>query len=190
MHTYNYKLQWEDLNKKTILGKIYTNYFLYPIIRKHIKGKLVDIGAGLGDFCKSYDNSVAADINKFAVENYKKRNLEGTLIVNDEISFKDSSFDSAILDNVIEHIYDPLPLLKEIKRILTKDGNLIIGVPGRLGFKKDRDHKVFYDKKKLTTLLRELNFEVKHFFYTPFKSDLLSDHLKIYCVSVVFNLKD
>ena len=190
MNTYDHKLYWEDLNKKTILGKIYSNYFLYPILRKHINGKLIDIGAGLGDFCKFYTNSVAADINKFSVENYKKRNLEGTLIVNNKIDYNDSTFDTAILDNVIEHIYDPLPLLIETKRILKKNANLIIGVPGRLGFKNDWDHKVFYDKKKLTTLLSELNYEVKHFFYTPFKSDLLNDHLKIYCLYVVFNLKD
>lgn len=143
----------------------------------------------MGDFCKFYTNSVAADINKFSVENYKKRNLEGTLIVDNKINYNDFTFDTTILDNVLEHIYDPLPILKEVKRILNKNGRLIMGVPGRKGFESDFDHKVFYDEKNLIGLLSELNFEVKKVFYTPFKSDLLNDNSKIYCLYAVFNVE-
>ena len=50
MKNYNDKLFWEDLNSKSILGKIYQKYFLFPIVLKYIKGDLIDIGAGLGDF--------------------------------------------------------------------------------------------------------------------------------------------
>jgi SAM-dependent methyltransferase len=188
----NYKdddLYWKYLNKKTFFGRIYQNYFLYPILKKHIHGKLIDIGAGLGDFCKFYRNSVAADINRHAVENYKKRNINGTLILNDKINFNDSTFDSAILDNVIEHIYDPLYLLEEIKRILKNNGKIIIGVPGQNGFKSDFDHKVFYNEEKLIKLLTKLNFEIQEIFYTPFKSDFLNKFSRLYCLYAVFKLK-
>ena len=190
MNNYDHELYWNDLNKKTILGKIYQNYFLYPILRKYVNGRLIDIGAGLGDFCKFYTNSVAADINKLAVENYKKRNLEGTLIINNKMNYKDATFDTAILDNVIEHIDYPLPLLIEVKRILKKHANLIIGVPGQKGFKSDFDHKVFYDEKNLIKLLSGFNFEIKKTFYTPFKSDLMNKYSKTYCLYAIFNLKN
>ena len=82
MKNYNDKLFWDDLNSKSILGKIYQKYFLFPILMKYINGDLVDIGAGLGDFCKLYKKSVATDINRIAVENYKLRNITGVLIKN------------------------------------------------------------------------------------------------------------
>ena len=46
-----------------------------------------------------------------------------------------------VLDNVIEHIQDPMPLLKECKRVLASKGNIIIGVPLEKGYERDPDHK-------------------------------------------------
>ncbi len=187
MKNYNHKLFWDDLNSKSILGKIYQKYFLFPILLKNIKGELIDIGAGLGDFCKLYKKSVAADINKLAVENYKLRNIKGVLIKNNKIDIQDSYFDTSIMDNVIEHIENPEGILNEIKRILKNNGRLIIGVPGVKGFNNDFDHKVFYDQKSLTHLMSNFNFELEKVFHTPFKNNWLNNNLKAYTVYCVYN---
>lgn len=182
MDFYDHKLYWEDLNQKSLLGALYQKLFLYPMLTKHITGKLIDVGAGLGDMCVYYKNSVAADINKFSVENYKKRNLENILIEDNKINYSDGTFDTALMDNVLEHISNPNPLLLEIRRILKKDGKLIIGVPGIKGYKSDFDHKVFYDEEKLENLLSSLKFETINKFYMPLKSNYLNQNLNLYCL--------
>lgn len=186
---YDHKYFWEDLKKKSKLGAFYQRYFLFPILSKCVTGKLIDIGAGLGDFCKFYKNSVASDVNRLAYEHYRKNNLEAELIINNKINRNDSSFDTALLDNVIEHIDNPRSLLLEIKRILKNNGILIIGVPGIKGFKNDADHKVFYDYKILGDLMLKYGFKVKNYFYTPFKSKFLDHNFKPYCLFMVFELK-
>ena len=182
MNNYDHKLYWEDLNQKTILGTLYQKFFLYPIITKHIHGKLIDIGAGLGDMCVYYKNSVASDINKFSIENYKRRNLENILIEENKINYSDCTFDTALMDNVLEHISDPNLLLLEVRRILKEDGKLIIGVPGIKGYESDFDHKVFYDEEKLEKLLTGFNFKTINKFYVPLKSNYLSKNLNLYCL--------
>lgn len=53
------------------------------------------------------------------------------------LPFEDSSFDMIFSFDVIEHLKDPRPMLKEIYRILNKEGVFIISTPNRnrlLGF--------------------------------------------------------
>ena len=108
--------------------------------------------------------------------------------MNNKLDVSDFSFDTALLDNVIEHIYNPVPLLLEIKRILKNKGKLVVGVPGIKGFDNDEDHKVFYDEKSLTILMKKFGFKVKNIFYTPFKSKYLDNNLKAYCLYMVFEV--
>ena len=101
----------------------------------------------------------------------------------DQLPFKDQSFDSVFMDNVLEHIASPDRLFKEIRRILKPKGVLLIGVPGVKGYKRDADHKIFYDEINLATLSDRHAFEVNHVFYTPLvKSNLLNQHLNQYCI--------
>ena len=73
------------------------------------------------------------------------------------------------MDNVLEHIEKPEPVLSEITRVLKVNGNLIIGVPGVLGYSKDPDHKVFYDKDGLRELMCSvMGLELEEWFYSPF----------------------
>ena len=189
MKGYDHNLYWDDLNQKSVFGSIYQKLFLYPMIKKHISGKLIDVGAGLGDMCAYYKNSVAADINKFSVENYKKRNIEGILIEDNRINYGNSNFDTALMDNVLEHISNPMSLLLEVKRVLKQDGKLIIGVPGIKGYESDFDHKVFYNEEKLKKLLLELEFEILDKFYSPIKSDYLDKNLSLYCLYLISQKK-
>ena len=83
MSSYDHEFMFKDLQGKRLIGDLYRRLFLYPILKKNITGKLVDIGAGLGDFCISYKNSVALDINKYALLGFKFSNpsVENSLIV-------------------------------------------------------------------------------------------------------------
>ena len=53
-------------------------------------------------------------------EDGQEEHLEELLIQNNKIDYQDSYFDTAIMDNVIEHIENPEGIINEIKRILKK----------------------------------------------------------------------
>ena len=101
----------------------------------------------------------------------------------DKLPFEDSSYDSILLDNVLEHISDPLPLFREIQRVIRPNGFLLIGVPGLRGQDSDSDHKVYYDESRLISLANQLGFKVNSIMHTPlWKSALLSRTFKQYCI--------
>lgn len=52
------------------------------------------------------------------------------------LSFSDSSFDYVISNQVMEHIDDEQDFLREIMRVLKKDGILILNIPYQAGLKK------------------------------------------------------
>lgn len=62
------------------------------------------------------------------------------------VPFPDESFDQVVFSEVIEHlVYSPLPVLRELRRVLLPGGRLIISTPNDL-----------YAKSRLATLLRLL----------------------------------
>lgn len=48
------------------------------------------------------------------------------------LKMKDNSYDSAFICDVIEHVLDPQKLIKETKRIVRKNGYIILSVPNEL----------------------------------------------------------
>lgn len=177
------KIYFEYLSKRNFLGKLYRNFILYPRLNKHLNGFVLDVGCGIGDMLNYRSNTIGLDVNPLNVAFCKKQKLEAYVMKPDVIPFGDETFDSVLLDNVLEHIEKPSLLFKEIRRVLKSDGLVLIGVPGIKGYESDDDHKVFYDEKKLHVLALKNRFNENHFFYTPIiKSTFLSKHLRQYCI--------
>lgn len=173
------------LKKTSLAGDLYRKYYLYPLISKHLTGKCLDVGCGIGSFAQHRPNTDTCDINPVNVEEIKSKNIESRLIVNDKIPYDTNSYDSVLLDNVLEHIQDPKTLIEEIHRVLKASGKLIVGVPGQCGFNAEVDHKVFYTNSRLVTLFSRFGFISAKTFYTPIKSNLLDKKLRQYCMYVV-----
>ena len=96
-------------------------------------GRLLDIGCGMGMFLKiAKDNGwnvFGIDISKSAIE-YARRifDLEITESTLKDANFSGGYFDVVTAWNTIDQLNDPLNELKEIYRILKKDGILAIRV--------------------------------------------------------------
>lgn len=175
------------LRSRSLAGNLYRKYWLYPQLSKCLKDKTLDVGCGIGDMLSFRSNTVGVDINPHNVAYCKELGHDAQVMLPDLLPFRDTSFDSVLLDNVLEHIAEPTPLLAEIHRVLRPQGVVLIGVPGLRGQACDSDHKVFYDEAALADTADKNGFEVMNVFHMPFGSSLfLSRHLRQYCIYSVW----
>ena len=174
------------LRKRSILGLIYRKYYLYPVLQKQLKGNVLDLGCGVGDYLKFNRDAIGVDVNKENIKYLNSINVKAVFMQKDILPFCDESFSSIIMDNVLEHIENPDKILKEIQRVLKPNGLFLVGVPGEKGFKSDSDHKVFYDEKKLKSLMIDNKFNFVKTLVMPIKLSFLSKYLKIFCLYSVF----
>lgn len=174
------------LSTRSFLGYFYRKYWLYPKLEAKLVGKILDVGCGIGDFLDFRPSSIGVDIDPETVKYCKGKGFSVKLMSIDKIPFGDASFNSVVLDNVLEHIADPKPLLLEILRVLDSKGILLVGVPGVRGFRADSDHKIFYCNEHLKSTLAEAGFECKEIFDMPFQFKFMSKFIKAYCIYGVF----
>ncbi len=175
------------LRSRSLAGNLYRKLWLYPRLSKSLKGSTLDIGCGIGDMLGFRPNTVGVDINPLNVAFCNELGLDAQIMVPDLLPFEDASFDSVLLDNVLEHIAEPTPLLAEIRRVLRPQGVVVIGVPGIRGQASDSDHKVFYAEAALSLTAEKNNFGVVKVFHVPFgRSVYLSRHLRQYCIYSVW----
>lgn len=177
---------FEYLRSRSRLGLLYRQRLLYPRLAQYVSGRALDVGCGIGDFLKFRSGTVGVDVNPHAVKWCRQRGLDCHLMVAGHLPFPDASFDCAVLDNVLEHLAEPVLLLGEIRRILIPSGRLLVGVPGRRGYELDPDHKVFYDESSLRRVVGTAGFSCCHVFHAPFKSGWLASWLPQYCLYGVF----
>jgi len=105
-----------------------------------VNGKILDIGSADGMFTKVIlDKSktkeiIGIDVLKNSVDwanSHWKKNKKMKFKVGDahKLEFKKNSFDAVFALEVMEHVFKPQTVLKEIKRVLKKNGYVIILVP-------------------------------------------------------------
>ncbi|MFX1592158.1 MAG: class I SAM-dependent methyltransferase, partial [Promethearchaeota archaeon] len=109
------------------------NQMLNLIEKYKNPGKILDIGCGLGLFlylAKKRGWEVSGiEISKFA-SNFAKNKLKLNVINSDNLDiFQDNFFDVIVVNHVLEHIKNPLLILRQIEKKLNINGILFIGVP-------------------------------------------------------------
>jgi 2-polyprenyl-3-methyl-5-hydroxy-6-metoxy-1,4-benzoquinol methylase len=104
--------------------------------------------------------------------------------IEDFLDLNSESFDLIILSDVLEHLYNPWKVLKDLKNILSKNGFLLVSVPnienivllekffsGNFFYEKtglmDETHIRFFSKETLTKYLETSGFEVYASGYRP-----------------------
>lgn len=183
---------FRHLKRLSLSGLIYHRLYKLPLlyfILRRFGSRQIEVGSGIGNGVLGAFSSkmIGIDINPHAVEYCQRRGFNARLINEDgTYPFKDGEFDSCLLDNVLEHIPDPIATLNECWRITGSNGGLVVVVPGVAGFNYDLDHKVFYDEAKLKNLDNRWNLLA--LFSIPFivKSEKLSKSVKQYCLVAVY----
>jgi len=104
---------------------------------------------------------------EYGIKNFNLDIFIGTL---EEASFPSNYFDVVHFSHLIEHVPDPLSLLIEVRRIVKKDGHIILTTPNVHGFqarvsgRKWRsaipDHIFLFSKKSMRKILYRTGFRV------------------------------
>ena len=176
------------LSRRSRLGAVYRARWLYPRLARRLRGRTLDIGCGIGDMLVYRADTVGVDINPRTVAYCHSRGAAAHVMQPDQLPFGEGEFDSALLDNVLEHLSLPGPLLSEVRRVLRASGQLLIGVPGRCGWASDPDHKVFYGEGELKACVEPLGFHLREVFHTPlWRSPWLDRNIRQYCVYGLFD---
>lgn len=183
MTAYDY---FDSLIRRKRAGLWYRNLWLYPRICRHLRGQVLDIGCGIGDLVRFRAHTIGVDVNSRAVAYCRSLGLAVQQMEPDLLPCPDSEFDGAVLDNVLEHLERPEPLLAEIHRVLKPGAKFIAGVPGERGFASDPDHKRHYPETELIRCIRSAGFELSTVFHQPFRSRLLDRHFRYYAIYGVF----
>src|SRR5689334_446167 len=126
---------------KAIAGAEKFNRWTYDTIRPYLKGKILEIGSGIGNisaFARLEHQSITlSDINP-TYQEYLLKKFQGSVknvlsidlmdpSFTEQFSVLKESFDSIFLLNVIEHLADEKMAIENCNYLLKKNGNLCAG---------------------------------------------------------------
>jgi len=101
------------------------------------KGISIDIGCGRGHLTAKRKETVGVDLSPNLVDIKKKHRNRDFVRCNAEyLPFRGESFENVFLLDALEHVQDCEKATKEAKRILKKDGSLILSLPNENYFYK------------------------------------------------------
>ena len=149
--------------------------FIIDKLKLNITDKLniLDIGAGNGrtllqirDLTDWNSTGIEPDKTKLKTLNFFKLNIINDVFENVSNKLKNDHYDLIIISQVLEHVENPLALLKEINKKLSKNGYLWIDVPlcnknyfnSRIN--DDVGHLYFFDEITLGEILKQSNFHL------------------------------
>lgn len=147
------------------------------------KLKILDIGCGNGEFLSKISNTkfekFGIEINAEGYELCKEKHMTVFNKELKDVQFQDEFFDIVTLWHVIEHLENPIETVKLIKKILKKDGILVLATPNTdsFGFKYGKNfwfhldsprHLMLFNNKSLNYFFKSAGFKVvnkKNLFY-------------------------
>ncbi len=176
-------------NKKNI---IYNEHLVrYELAKQLVKDKIVlDIACGSGYGAKIMAQAgakqvIAIDIDKETIKeaqkNKKEKNLKYKIGNAQKIDFENEKFDIITSFETIEHLQQPSKYLKELSRIIKKDGIILISTPNKEVYKEKNPYhyreyteqefknelsayfpniKIFYQKNGLVSFIGNNNKKI------------------------------
>ena len=155
----------------SLLGQSRWKSIEEALARSHINRKIriLDIGAGYGfiglhaarstQFELSLYTCVEPDyrMRDYLVSIWEKYSRKGSLEVKSSLEDVIEKFEVVVLSHVLEHVKDPLGMLRKAVSFLSESGVVLIDVPNRdYSFKKNVfPHLIFFDHKSLEYAVRE-----------------------------------
>ncbi len=162
-------LVWPDRVLRALRGKE-----MLPWIGR---GRLLDVGCGPGTNLAMFQqqgwNVHGVDTSDVAVARARERFGDRVRLGHlDQAGYPDGAFDVVVFSHSLEHMFDPLAVLKEAWRILDKSGYVVITVPnagslearlfGRWWFPWELPRHLFhFEKATLSRMLEQAGFRIQ-----------------------------
>ena len=171
--------------------KILQSLRLYQVLREIEKGSsLLDLGSGfkgslLVRVSPKIKEGVGVDLS--VVRKILGKNI--TLFkasIDKKLKLSSNRFDIVTMTAVIEHVDNPDFVIKEARRVLKRNGKLVITTPEKkskpvldflakihlISQREIRDHKRYFDKNSLSTILIRSGFKPNKIFIKKFEAGM------------------
>jgi SAM-dependent methyltransferase len=92
--------------------------------------RLLDVGCGTGWIADHFSDYTGVDGSTEAVAAARERERAVTLHdVGEPLPFADESFDGVVMKDLLEHVADPVALVREVRRVLRPGGRVFASSP-------------------------------------------------------------
>ena len=148
---------YQELGKKYPEAEIVYNS-LQGMIRKRFilskignwKGTLLDLGCNIGVYTRHYKGGkfIGVDISESLIQKAKELNPEAEFRAGDvrNLNFiKSDHIDNILCSEAIEHIPDLDKVFKEMRRVLKKDGKVLITTPNFFKKRPMENENILYE---------------------------------------------
>lgn len=131
------------------------------IVLKHLSGRALDVACGDNILIKTYGgNGTGIDIADYGNADVVTKDLS-------DMPFANETFDSVSIVGSLNYFEKPVPVLKEISRVMKKDGELLVTMPNYFVMQiwhKIREpwaYKSGYSLIQMQQLFAQAGFEVQ-----------------------------
>jgi SAM-dependent methyltransferase len=129
--------------------------------------RLLDIGCGTGWLAEHFSSYTGIDGSTEAVaigEGLGRNVIEGD--VDETLPFAEESFDGVVIKDLLEHVADPVALVREARRVLRPGGLLFASSPDAQRWVwDDYTHRRPFSRKSFRLLFADQGFSVEHVGY-------------------------
>jgi len=163
---------------------------------------ILDIGCAMGGFLdylfhNGFRNLSGIDLTEKYIEHTSKQDRFTVKLGHAEsIPFSDNSFDCLIIDQVLEHLIEPIQAFKEARRVLREGGYFCVAVPDASRYGKRyffdfywfimREHIQHFDIEHMNLLAGEQGFELVGL--SKSENPMMSASMVLPNLNVVFKL--
>jgi ubiquinone/menaquinone biosynthesis C-methylase UbiE len=121
--------KWFDSPEGRVLFKMEVE--AVRLLLKDLKKPFLEIGVGTGRFAEELGIEFGVDPSSHVLEIAERRGIKVRKAKGEYLPFKDESFGAAFLLFTLCFVENPEKVISEAKRVLKKDGGMIVGIINR-----------------------------------------------------------
>jgi SAM-dependent methyltransferase len=124
---------------------------------------MLDVGCGTAWISEDFPDYVGLDNFQSTVETAKEKGIDVRLAdLEEELPLGDAEFDGVILKDVLEHLLDPVTLVREVRRVVKPGGRVFASSPDAQRWSwNDYTHRRPWTRTSMRRLFEDQGFEVK-----------------------------
>lgn len=154
------------------------------LLQDNRKYEVCDFAAGHGELLfalKKDGHSVkGCDSSSVRINELIEKEMDVICCRTEQTFYQMNQFDAVICLELLEHVENPATVMKEMGRVLKREGTLFLSVP--LGRDCDcRTHVRFFDENLLYSLLIDSGFKVVNMLKIPYVNDFSA--FSLFCVA-------